>query len=50
MRYCPREEVGAYLSSAGYNHVEYFGDYDTAKPIGSADRLVAVARLERRVD
>lgn len=50
MRCWTQEELGGLLISAGFDHVEYFGDYDAASPIGSTDRLVVVARLEEKVD
>jgi SAM-dependent methyltransferase len=50
MRCWTQEELGGLLSSAGFDHVEYFGDYDAASRIGSTDRLVVVARLEKKVD
>jgi 2-polyprenyl-3-methyl-5-hydroxy-6-metoxy-1,4-benzoquinol methylase len=48
MRCWTQEELGAYLSSAGFDHVEYYGDYNVEMPVGSTDRLVVVARLEKK--
>jgi SAM-dependent methyltransferase len=47
MRCWTRAEVEAGLERAGFETVEYFGAYDTAVPVGSTDRLVAVAQLSR---
>jgi 2-polyprenyl-3-methyl-5-hydroxy-6-metoxy-1,4-benzoquinol methylase len=49
MRCWTQEELGAYLSSAGFDHFEYYSDYNVEMPIGSTDRLVVVARLEKKV-
>jgi SAM-dependent methyltransferase len=49
MRCWTQEELGAYLSSAGFDHVEYYGDYNVEMPVGSTDRLVVVARLREKV-
>jgi 2-polyprenyl-3-methyl-5-hydroxy-6-metoxy-1,4-benzoquinol methylase len=48
MRCWTQEELGVYLSSAGFDHVEYYGDYNVEMPVGSTDRLVVVARLEKK--
>lgn len=42
-----RDELHNNLVNAGFGSVAYFGDYDTSSPIGSTDRIVAVASLER---
>jgi len=45
MRCWTREELEARLTVAGFDFVRYFGDYDLSKPLGSGDRIVAVASL-----
>jgi 2-polyprenyl-3-methyl-5-hydroxy-6-metoxy-1,4-benzoquinol methylase len=42
-----RDELHDNLINAGFGSVAYFGDYDSSSPIGSTDRIVAVASLER---
>lgn len=42
-----RDELHNSLINAGFGSVAYFGDYDPSSPIGSTDRIVAVASLER---
>jgi len=42
-----RDELHNSLINAGFGSVAYFGDYDSSSPIGSTDRIVAVASLER---
>jgi len=42
-----RDELHNSLINAGFGSVAYFGDYDSSSPIGSTDRIVAVAPLER---
>lgn len=48
MKCWTQEELGSYLVAAGFDDIEYFGDYDAAKPVGSTDRLVTVAKLKRK--
>jgi SAM-dependent methyltransferase len=47
MRCWTRQEVESGFERAGFVMVEYFGAYDTAVPVGSTDRLIAVAQLSR---
>lgn len=42
-----RDELHNSLINAGFGSVAYFGDYDSKSPIGSTDRIVAVASFER---
>ena len=46
MRCWTQEELHAHLTDAGFGSIAYFGDYDQDKPIGSTDRMVAVASWE----
>jgi hypothetical protein len=48
MKCWTREELAAHLVAAGFEAIEYFGDYDSAKPVGTTDRLIAVATLAKR--
>lgn len=48
MKCWTQEELGGDLSAAGFDEIEYFGDYDGARPIGSTDHLVAFAHLARK--
>jgi ubiquinone/menaquinone biosynthesis C-methylase UbiE len=41
------DELHDSLINAGFGSVAYFGDYDSNSPLGSTDRIVAVASLER---
>ncbi len=41
------DELHNSLINAGFGSVAYFGDYDSSSPVGSTDRIVAVASLER---
>jgi SAM-dependent methyltransferase len=41
------DELHEGLTNAGFGSVAYFGDYDSKSPVGSTDRIVAVASLER---
>ena len=41
------DELRNSLISAGFGSLAYFGDYDPSTPMGSTDRIVAVASLER---
>jgi SAM-dependent methyltransferase len=45
MRCWTQEELYYHLTQAGFNAIEYFGDYDHTMPPGSTDRLVSVACL-----
>jgi SAM-dependent methyltransferase len=45
MRCWTPEELHHHLTQAGFNAIEYFGDYDQTIPPGSTDRLVSVACL-----
>ena len=45
MKCWTQSELARSLDSAGFDTIEYFGDYDSAKPAGTTDRLIAVARL-----
>ena len=45
MRCWTQGEIIAGLGAAGFESVQCFGDYDTAKPLGSTDRMVAVATM-----
>ena len=45
MRCWTQEELAERLHAAGFDSIEYFGDYDLAKTMGVTDRLVAVATL-----
>ena len=47
MRCWTKEELHTHLASTGFGSVVYFGDYDHNIPIGSTDRIVAVASLKR---
>jgi hypothetical protein len=40
------DELHNSLINAGFGSVAYFGDYDSKSPVGSTDRIVAVASLE----
>jgi 2-polyprenyl-3-methyl-5-hydroxy-6-metoxy-1,4-benzoquinol methylase len=42
-----RDELHNSLTDAGFGSVAYFGDYKSGSPVGSTDRIVAVASLER---
>jgi SAM-dependent methyltransferase len=44
-----QDELHNNLINAGFGSVAYFGDYKSSSPIGSTDRIVAVASLERRM-
>lgn len=48
MKCWTQTELTAYLTEAGFEVIEYFGDYDSAKPVGATDRLVAVAILKNK--
>ena len=41
------DELHNGLINAGFGSVAYFGDYDSGSPVGSTDRIVAVASTER---
>lgn len=43
MKCWTQEELLEYLDNAGFEEIQYFGDYDSSKPVGSTDRLIAVA-------
>lgn len=43
MRCWTYEELEARLTDAHFQKVQYFSDYDTQAPLGSSDRIVAVA-------
>jgi SAM-dependent methyltransferase len=43
MRCWTQDEVTERLKEAGFELIQYFGDYDSAKASGTTDRLVAVA-------
>jgi SAM-dependent methyltransferase len=45
MRCWTQDEITGGLTSAGFESVQCFGDYDTAKPIGATDRLVVVSTM-----
>jgi SAM-dependent methyltransferase len=45
MRCWTQDEITGGLTSAGFESVQCFGDYDMAKPIGATDRLVVVATM-----
>jgi SAM-dependent methyltransferase len=45
MRCWTQEELHSLLKGAGFNSIEYFGDYDGRVPVGATDRLVSVASL-----
>jgi hypothetical protein len=45
MRCWTQDELIGGLTAAGFESVQCYGDYDTAKPIGATDRLVAVATM-----
>ena len=42
-----REELQHNLTHAGFNSISYHGDYDSSRPLGSTDRIIAVASLQR---
>ena len=44
-----RDELHNNLISAGFGSIAYFGDYRSSSPVGSTDRIVAVASLERQM-
>ena len=46
MRCWTKDELQDNLTSAGFGRVAFFGDYDSDKPPGFADRIVAVATLK----
>ena len=45
MRCWTQEELDARLTDAGFHTMQYFGDYDSSKALGSGDRIVAVASV-----
>ena len=45
MKCWTQAELAGLLAAAGFDTIEYFGDYDSAKRAAATDRLVAVARL-----
>jgi len=47
MRCWTREELHNNLAKAGFGSIMYFGGYDCNIPMGSTDRIVAVASLKR---
>jgi SAM-dependent methyltransferase len=47
MRCLTHAELQSSLEHAGFEHITYFGAYDTAVDSGATDRLVAVAQLSR---
>jgi SAM-dependent methyltransferase len=50
MRCWTQGELTELLCAAGFRSVEYFGDYDVTKPVGTTDRLVAVTTLRNGVE
>jgi 2-polyprenyl-3-methyl-5-hydroxy-6-metoxy-1,4-benzoquinol methylase len=47
MRCWTKEELHTHLANTRFGSVVYFGDYDRNIPMGSTDRIVAVASLKR---
>lgn len=47
MRCWTKEELHTHLANAGFGSIAYFGDYDRNIPVGSTDRIVAVASFKR---
>jgi SAM-dependent methyltransferase len=45
MRCWTQEELNTNLTDAGFRSIRYYGDYDSSKPVGSSDRIVAVSSL-----
>jgi glycine/sarcosine N-methyltransferase len=43
MRCWTQQELAECLGAAGFRSIQYFGDYDTSKAVGTTDRIVAVA-------
>lgn len=48
MRCWTQKELHAHLTSAGFGSIAYFGEYDYNIPVGTTDRIVAVASLTMR--
>jgi hypothetical protein len=43
MRCWTQAELAENLHVAGFDAIEFFGDYDSAAPVGTTDRIIAVA-------
>ena len=49
MKCWTKSELVDCLTNAGFGSIAYYGEYDFEKPLGSTDRIVAVASLEASI-
>lgn len=45
MRCWTTDELSGSLSAAGFSVIKLLGDYDESIPVGSTDRIIAMAQL-----